>query len=240
MKKIDLFFTPNECEEGILNDRTVIVIDVLRAATTIAYALQNDCKEIIPLVSIEEAAKLAERIGRENALLCGEREGKKINAFDLGNSPLEFTPEVVKDKTLIMTTTNGTFALSKTKGAEKVLIGSFVNLSAIVKSIKTKEIEELTILCSGKLGRFALEDVVCAGMLLSEIKLKESNDAVKVSLLLYKQYEKDLYQVLCESKHGQYLISLGLGEDLKIASRVNSLKVVPILKEGRIIRGENA
>lgn len=242
MKKIDLFFTPNECEEGILHGRSVIVIDVLRTATTIAYALQNCGKEIVPMVSIEEAAKLAERIGRENALLCGEREGKKIKAFGLGNSPLEFTSEVIKQKTLIMTTTNGTAAILKTKGAGKVLICALVNLSAVVKSIKIREIEELTILCAGKLGRFSLENVVCAGMLLSKIKELdvEDNDSVKASLLLYKQYQDDLYQMLCDSEYGRYLISLGLGEDLKIASKANSLKIVPTFKEGRIIREDNA
>jgi len=202
-----------------------------------AYALHYHCKEIIPVVEIEEALRLSENLGRENVLLCGEREGQKIAGFDLGNSPQEFTLAQVKGKTIIMTTSNGTAALAKVKGAQEVYIGSFVNLSAVLKHLE-RDSTAIAFLCSGKLGRFSLEDTVCAGMFISHLNHNAItlNDAARVGKMLYQKYSRQILKMLQDSEHGRFLTQLGMGEDLKIAAMVDSLNVVPTLKEGRVVR----
>ncbi|MCA9297739.1 MAG: 2-phosphosulfolactate phosphatase, partial [Phycisphaerales bacterium] len=108
--RIDVFFTVDEVDPALLPGTTVVVVDVVRATTTITEALANGARGIYPTASIEEAVKLASSLGREDALLCGERKGAKIEGFDLGNSPREFTRAAVEDKRLVMSTTNGTRA----------------------------------------------------------------------------------------------------------------------------------
>jgi phosphosulfolactate phosphohydrolase-like enzyme len=130
--KIDVVIVPAELPEQGLAGKTVAVIDVLRASTSMVAALEAGAKEIIPLASIEEATRLAETMGRDTVVLCGERDGNKINGFDLGNSPLEFTPENVKGKSLLMATTNGTVAVARAKGAALIAVGCLINAKALV------------------------------------------------------------------------------------------------------------
>ncbi|CUT05180.1 2-phosphosulfolactate phosphatase [Candidatus Chrysopegis kryptomonas] len=237
---IDLYFTPLQIQDELsLQNKTVIVVDVLRASTTIATALKNGARVIIPTASVENAVKYASTLEPDSFLLCGERGGKIIDGFHLGNSPLEYTEEKVKGKTLIYASTNGSVAITKTKYAKHSIIAGFVNISEVVNFVKGNS-DDVLILCSGKLNRFCIEDAVCGGMiafLLTKGKSRKRfnlSDSVNAGIKLYKSYGKNLLKMLRESEHGKFLIELGFEDDLKIASEVDSIPILPVYSDGVI------
>jgi len=235
MRRASLFLSPGDVADGILQGHLLVAIDVLRASTTICQALVAGARDILPVAEIEEAKRLAESLGRENTLLCGEREGRIIPGFDLGNSPLEYTPEKVKDKTLVMCTTNGTALLSRLREAE-VYVAGFVNVGAVIRRLGSLK-GDVAFLCAGLLGQFSLEDAVCGGMLVAGLggrrKVRLSDGAV-AGKLLYKRFAKNLLGMLQASHHGAYLTGLGFGQDLEFASRTDACPVLPVFREGRI------
>jgi 2-phosphosulfolactate phosphatase len=161
--RLDVLLTPGELLPGDVAGRTAVVIDVLRASSTIVQALGSGARTIFPVADIEEALKLANTLGREEVLLCGERRALPIEGFDMGNSPGDFARKQVARKTLVMSTTNGTAIMTAAaQAAERVVIASFLNLSAVVRELVRSEAEPV-LLCSGREGKFALEDAVCAG-----------------------------------------------------------------------------
>lgn len=237
--QVDVVLTPSELSEINLAGRSAAVIDVLRASTTMVSALDAGCKDIIPCSSVEEATRLAETLGRENIILCGERDGNKINGFDLGNSPSEFTESAVRTKTLLMATTNGTTVISKTRSAANLAIASFLNARAVADYLIGLN-SDINLICSGKLGRFSLEDILCAGFLTGIVSSKcpqaVLTDASKMAMALHKKESKSLLKALKQSQHGSYLISLGYIEDIKYAAQLDITETVPVLKDGRIIK----
>jgi 2-phosphosulfolactate phosphatase len=239
--KLELYFTPKEINEGDLQDRLVLVVDVLRVSTTIAYALKNDCKDIIPTDSIESALELAQKIGRENILLCGERLGLKIEGFDLGNSPQEYIPEKISGKTLVFASTNGTKAIVKGSKGAKLIVGSFVNFDAVLNYIFSNP-SDLAIICSGKFGQFSLEDSVCAGMFVQKLSEKFSgiikNDASFAAIYFSQIFQENILEMLKLSTHGKYLMELGFESDLPVCAKLNSVNLVPILSEGKLVKYE--
>ena len=237
--KIDLFFTPNEVKEEELNNQAVLVIDVLRASTTIAYAFHNGCKDIIPTSSMDTAIELSRKIGRDAALLCGERKGKKIEGFDLGNSPFDYEDKTVKDKTLIFATTNGSKDIVKGSVGLSLAVGSFVNFQTVADYLNSNS-NDLSIICSGKLDQFSIEDAICGGLYIDALVKKgvrQLNDAAYAALKLYEIYKGNLLEMLKKSSHGRYLIELGFEKDLQLCSEVNSLQILPVLSDGRLVRG---
>lgn len=242
MRKIDSFFIPVEMEEQRLSEKSVIVVDVLRASATIAFALQNGAKDIIPVASLDVATDLVQKIGKKFVLLCGERDGKKIEGYDLGNSPFEYESEIIKDKSLVFATTNGSKAIVKSQGGFKVLIGSFINLSSVAEYAFQHQ-KDIAIVCSGKNNRFSLEDAVCGGMLVQkflelsggELEISDSADAC---LALFKEHKRSLLKMLEKCEHGKYLSSLGFEKDLLFCSQVDSVPIIPLFEDGRIVRIE--
>ncbi len=237
--RIEVLFTPGEITEAAVKGKTVAVIDVLRACTTIVFALSRGCSNIIPVASVEAATSLVASLDKKVTLLGGEREGKRIDGFDLGNSPAEYTAELVKRKTLVLATTNGTRAMSMSEGAKEILITSFVNMGSVVDHASKLQGEPLTIVCAGKGNRFALEDAVCAGMVIERLSRDvevELNDGAQAARWLYKQNEESISALLRECEHGRYLEGLGFGRDLEICGRVDSLSILPLVKQGRIGR----
>jgi 2-phosphosulfolactate phosphatase len=241
--RIETLFTTNEIDESAVKGRTVAIIDVLRVCTTIAYALANGCERIIPVESVEAATNLTASLDKKVTLLGGEKEGKRIDGFNLGNSPLEYAPEVVKGKTIIMATTNGTRAIWKSQAAKEILIASFVNMASVVDYVGKVGGDMLTIVCAGKQGRFAMEDAVCAGML-TDLLAKENgfdlSDGASAARLLYRMNEQSIDALLRECEHGRYLRNLGFEKDLDVCGKVDSLRILPIVKEGRIDRQKRA
>lgn len=238
MMKVDLHLTPNEITEDRFKDRVAIVVDVLRASTTICAGLAAGAKEIIPAQSIAAAIQLASILSRDAILLCGEREGKLIEGFDLGNSPFQYTSAKVKGKTLVFGSTNGSPAIVKSHQAIRTLICGFVNLSAVVENL-VQEKAPVVITCAGKLAQFAIEDAVCAGLVLKELQRKskqqlELNDGATVALILAERYKDSIAEVVAESQHGKYLAEIGMEDDLPFCADVNRLHVLPVYHDGKI------
>ena len=235
--KATVFFTVNEVDSAVLHDHTAVVIDVLRATSTIVAALAGGAHALFPVVSTEEAIKLATSLGRGETLLAGERKGLKIEGFDLGNSPREFTPAAVAGKQVVMTTTNGTRALVAAAAAERVLVASFLNLSAVAAA--SASADRLAVVCAGREGRFAIDDALCAGMLLGRLEEQlgialEVEEAGRAALTLAGSYGVDA-ELLADSASGRALAEIGLAEDVGWCARVDVEALVPELRD-RMIR----
>jgi 2-phosphosulfolactate phosphatase len=250
VRRIELFLVPGEIPESYLKDKLAVTIDVLRACTTVAYAFANGAGSAIPAEEVEEATKLLASLDRRSTLLCGERNGLKIKGFDLGNSPLEYTEDVVGGKTLIMASTNGTPAMARASVAKVQLLCSFVNIGLVAEALKGAEggtagETDIAIVCSGRMGRMAIEDAVCGGMLvhiLDEAGLADlrdgANDAAVAARDLYLRHSESLATMIEECSHGRYLASIGFAADLKICSRLDSVPVLPVLADGVITPGD--
>lgn len=212
----------------------VVVVDVFRASTTITAALAGGARFVLPVADVEQAMKLAEPYAENEVLLGGERECQRIEGFQLGNSPREYTREVVAGKVVIFTTTNGTQALTAAKEAGTVLVGSFVNFSAVADAVSGHE--AVTILCAGNNGRLSLEDFACAGGLVDRLagSVAQLDDAALASRAAFKKLKTDLARVLVSTEHALRLAELGFRADLDFALKIDSLPVVPRQSEGRI------
>ena len=238
MNNLETLFIPEEIKNTELAGKLVVIIDVLRASSTIVTALANGCRGFIPILSPDQAKKKAEQFEKEGVLSGGEREGTKIEGFDLGNSPREYKRETVKDKIIIFSTTNGVKTLEMVKGAYRIIIGSFLNLQAVCNYCANYK-GDISIICAGKEGKFSLEDAACAGMLIDSLKnvlsdTCQESDANLTARLLYKKFGNNILEILQKSQHGRYLESIGLGEDLKFCSQLDFFHIVPIFRDGII------
>ena len=233
--KVDIHFFPQNIEELLLKEKTVVVIDVLRASTSITTAIYNGAKEVVPVTTVAEAGKIAVNTGG-SVVLGGERNGVKIEGFHIGNSPTEYTIEKVKNKTVVFSSTNGSVALAKTKFAKFSLVGSFVNVSLVADFLIQRN-EDFMIICAGKHNTFCIEDTVCAGMIISKVADQitvEPTDASVASLALYQNFGHSILEMLQNSEHGLFLQEIGFGKDLEICSAVDSLSVLPVYANNAI------
>lgn len=233
---VEAYFTPAALDPPSLAGRTAVVIDVVRATSTMVTALAAGARMIYPTTSSEEAIKLASSLGREDTLLCGERRGLRIEGFDLGNSPAEFSEEVVGGRQLVMTTTNGTRAFVAASGADRVIAASFLNLGAVAGAVS--DVERLTVVCAGRENRFSLDDAVCAGHLLRAVQERsdaalETDDAAEVALRLAGEIEPD-EEFLRRTQAGAALVEIGLDSDLSLCARLDRYALVPELDDRRV------
>jgi 2-phosphosulfolactate phosphatase len=240
--KIDLSFNAGQHDELQLREKNVIVLDILRASSTITVALNNGAREIIPVASIESAVKISGSLFGEVTLRGGERNGKMIEGFNLGNSPREYGEAAVKGKSIIYCTTNGSVAMAKSRYARTLAVGSFLNLTAITNFIRNEK-KDFLFICAGRMntiGNFSLEDAVCAGMMIEKLLKTESlqlelSDSAKAAHTLSKAYGRSILKMLKTCEHGKYLTEIGFGEDLKICSQIDSVPVLPVLT-GTVIK----
>jgi 2-phosphosulfolactate phosphatase len=237
LKKIDVFYSVHTFQEEELRSKAVVVIDVLRASSTIVTALYNGAKAVIPVADMGEASKIAQNVDSDNYLLCGEKDGIQIEGYDLGNSPLEYTKDIVGGKTLIFNTTNGTKAIKKSIGSADIIIASFLNVSAVVESLKEQS-KDIVLVCAGWKGRLAMEDTLLAGKiiyLLNSGKLvDESTDGARVASGIYDIYKNDIEGVVHQSNHAMRLKKLIGDDDINYCCKVDLFNIVPRLKEGII------
>lgn len=242
--RIELFITPVGIVEESLKGHQVVVIDVLRAATSIVTALSNGARGVIPASSVAAAIELSGQLGRNDAMLCGERDGKIVEGFDIGNSPVEYTRERVRGRTLIFGSTNGSPAIVKASHAQSVFVCGFINLDAVIKTVTEREDPfPITILCAGKKGRFCLEDTVCGGLLIKRLRLQlkddfQLNDAARSAELLAMEFGSDPLELLNMADHGQFLIEIGMESDLPVCASDSTLAIVPTLTDGKLIKYE--
>lgn len=235
--KTSIFFTHQEVAGPELRGQTAVVIDVLRATSTVVAALDAGAAEIYPVVSVADAVGLATSLGRGDALLAGERGGRRIEGFHLGNSPCEFTAERVHAKRVVMSTTNGTAALVAAGVAERTVIASLVNLSAVAAEVAAAE--RLAVVCAGHAGRFSMDDALCAGMLLRRLSERtpalELDDAGQAALALASRFDPDA-DFLLRCAWGTALAGLGREKDVRWCARMDALDLVPTLSDGLIRR----
>jgi 2-phosphosulfolactate phosphatase len=240
--KIDVFFTPFALGASDLGGRTVVVVDVLRATTTIAVALANGAKAVLPAGTTEEALRIAQNLERDAVILAGERKSERIPGFALGNSPTEFGPQVVGGKTIVMSTTNGTGAFVAAQAAREVIACAAVNFSTVVERCRTVLAErgDLVILCAGAEKQFALEDGFAAGRL-AKLLLPEGgarsvsiNDGAVASLELARHYGERWGRALKASAHGRELAALGFRADLETCAAQDTHPVLPLYADRRI------
>jgi 2-phosphosulfolactate phosphatase len=237
--KIDVYFTPLGLTAGDLTGRGVVVIDVLRATSTIVTALSAGAKAVVPAATSEEAVRLTANIEKDGIVLAGERRMVKIEGFGLGNSPREMTPEAVRGKTIFLATTNGTPALVAAQGGEPVLVAAALNFSAVAERARLLFAErgDLVLICAGREKQFALEDAYTAGRLIKAVKKGARkvvlNDAAQVSLDLAGQ-QGGWQDAFDASEAARQLAVAGLGDDVAYCARPDRFHVVPVYAERRI------
>jgi len=233
--KIDCFFTHAAFALPPSEQKTVVVIDILRATSTMVTALTNGALEIIPINDVARALRQKECMPQ--AVLSGERDGSILPGFDLGNSPFEFSAQAVAGKTLIACTTNGTGAIEAAKNAGLLLIGALVNAQAAARAALVAR-EDVCLLCSGTAGRLSYDDVLGAGAVISRMLREEPaaflSDAAKIALQTYDLNRRDLLGGLLRSQHGEKLARLGRGDDVVYCAREDILPIAPVYSKGRI------
>lgn len=240
--RLDVFFGSQALTPADVSGRVVAIIDVLRASTSIAVALANGAKSVIPFDSPEEAVTRRLSLDKSDVRLAGERKMLTIPGFDLGNSPREFTPEAIEGKTVLMVTTNGTGSLTAVQGARDVVVGAFVNFSAVLALLRTaaRGGADVALICAGRERQFSLEDAACAGRYVRHIAKRltgaELNDAARAATLIDKRYGDNVRKLFEESTHGRALAEAGFAEDLEICAGVDSYSVVPIYQDRQVTK----
>ena len=223
---MDVYFSVQSFQEEDLRGKSAVIIDVLRAASSMVTALSNGAKKIIPVGAMEDA------------VLCGEQNGHKIEGFHLGNSPLEYTKEVVTDKTLIINTTNGTKAIKKAALANRMYVGCFLNQKSILKALEDHD-DDVVLICSGWQGKMSLEDTLFAGSIIYKMcrgKLpKNTKDGVKVAFSLYQKYKDELEEAIETSDHAIRLKELVPDGDIPFVCETDKFDVLPGMKDGILI-----
>ncbi|MBL0043093.1 MAG: 2-phosphosulfolactate phosphatase [Flavobacteriales bacterium] len=214
----------------------VVVIDILRATSAMVTAFEHGVRSIIPVGTIEEARNY---IGREGYIAAAERNGEVVEGFAVGNSPIAFAQMDLKDKTIVMTTTNGTKAINLASGARKVVIGSFLNLTALTDWL-LKQDENVLLLCSGWKDKFNLEDSVFAGAVMDRMlasgKFGLEEDSSIAAKYLYMSASENVMGILKAAPRRKRLESLNLYEDVKFCLTPDQSKVIPILQDGALVR----
>ncbi len=220
-------FEPNELRGGC-----AVVIDVLRASTTIIHALAAGATAVLPCEEVDEARQRAANCSAGACLLGGERDGLRIDGFDLDNSPLAYTADIVAGKTVIFTTTNGTRALARAKLAAPILIGSFVNMQATIDVLSNQQ-QPVHLVCAGTRGEITSEDVLFAGAVttaLQEMNFQPGNDEADIAGGFFQRHTNSgetLFDAICRSTGGRNLINSGFETDIHRAADVNRFDIVP-------------
>lgn len=240
--KIEVFFTPKEIENDYeLREKVVVAIDVLRASSSIITAVHHGARQIIPLATVEDAMRLAKGMFAGDSILCGERGGKLIDGFDIDNSPANYRAEIVRGHSLFFTSTNGSAAILRTKHARAAYIGAFVNVSAIVNKLRTAD--DAVVICAGESNRFAMEDALCAGMMVA--KLEESapevwlSDGAVAAKMLYERCQNAMMASIRGTRHALELEREGFGADINFCATADVYPDVPRF-DGTTIRAEAA
>lgn len=240
--QLRVHYLPQSVAAEELERGTAVVIDVLRATTTIVYALGAGARAVIPCLTIEDALAAAGSLPANGVVLGGERGGRPIEGFDLGNSPAEYEHSIVAGKTIVLTTTNGTKALLQCAGAEQIVIGSFVNLSALCSVLAGRQ--NVDLVCAGTDGQITREDVLLAGAIVDRLTAEQSSagphwelngeawaarDAwlAVVAGATDRELTARLIEAMRASRGGENLVALGMSGDIELAARIDRFTIVP-------------
>lgn len=234
--KVDIIISADDINESKIENKVVVVIDMFRATSVIVTALNNGCKEVVPYLTIEETLEHAKKLNREDYILGGERRAVKIEDFDLSNSPLEYTKERVENKTILMTTTNGTRTLTKSTTAKKVLIAAMINAKAVAKRLLEIN-NDVVIINAGTNGNFSMDDYICGGYIIDEMlkfdKKLDLTDIAKTASMIYESH-KGILSYVKEATHYSVMKSLELDKDIEYCIRKSIIDIVPEYLDGTI------
>ena len=227
MRSLEVCYSPELIHLHELKGKIVVVVDILRATSCMTAGLASGVKSIIPVSTLEEAEHYQQR----GYITAGERSGEKIPHFDLGNSPFGFMNPQFREETIVMTTTNGTHTIEKSRAAKQVVIGSFLNLSALANYLIHRE-EDIIIHCAGWKGKFNLEDTLFAGALACKLleDVKIDCDATLAAMNLYELAKVDLFTYMKNSSHFRRLGRLNVIEDIKYCLKSDVFDVIPVLQ----------
>nr|WP_123784846.1 2-phosphosulfolactate phosphatase [Pirellula staleyi] len=235
-RRVVVHLLPSQATTPITAGKTVAVIDVLRATTTIVTAMAAGAARVVPLLEVDEARARAAAIG-ESALLGGERHGKRIDGFHFGNSPAEYTRDKLAGKTLVFTTTNGTRAMLAARQAREIYVASFVNFSAICRELAERE--EVHILCAGTDGEVTREDTLLAGAIADDAVASDPatqlNDEAEIAADAWRAAVTNLSgrvalaQAMRQSRGGRNLIEIGHEHDIDLAAEIDRFDLTPRL-----------
>lgn len=233
--RVDVEFGAKDAFRAVRRGDLIIVVDVLRCSSSVVSALANGAKAVIPAGTLKEAHGLRER--HSDFLLVGERRGRRPKDFDLGNSPLEFVREVVEGRTLIMTTSSGTAALVRCRGAESVLVGAFLNAGAVAEKaveIVGRNGVNVSFVLAGEKGLFSLEDFLCGGAIASKFPAGgfDFSDKALAAVLSFEHVRGALGEYVMKSRHARHLVELGFERDIEFSCKLDRLGVVPVFRDG--------
>jgi 2-phosphosulfolactate phosphatase len=239
--RLSVYFTPQGVTTADVTGRPVLVLDILRATTTIVAALAHGARAVVPAASSEDAIRIAQNLDKHSVLLAGEKRAERIAGFALGNSPLEMTPDVIANKTLVMATTNGTPALTLSSIGHPVLVGAATNFQAAAERAAEafSEHQALSIVCAGRERQFALEDAYAAGRFAQVVmsgkrRTVELNDAALASLELVRHYGSTWRTAINASAAARSLKELGFAKDVAAASEPDTYDIVPVYADSHI------
>lgn len=235
MKKIDVCLSPEMVHLHKTEGKVVVVIDILRATSCMTTALANGIESITAVASLEECKAL----GEQGYLTAAERDGKKVEGFDLGNSPFSYMDDSIKGKKIVVTTTNGTHAIVKSAGAKEILVGSFLNFSSIVTYLRNQP-NDVLMHCAGWKGKMNLEDTLFAGAVVDALKgdFVHDEDSVLTALNLYYSAKADMMGFLSNSSHVRRLQGLGITKDIEFCLSKDKYDVLPIMRDGKIVNAQ--
>lgn len=246
---LNVYALPSLAPPDALADGVAVVIDVLRATTTIVYALEAGAREVLPCLEIDEARRLAASLPPNQALLGGERKGRRIDGFDLGNSPNEYTPQRVGGKRVVLTTTNGTRAILQCGGARRVLVAAFANVGAICAALLGQP--RIHLVCAGTDGEYSRDDVLLAGLIVERLRQSGLNYELNAQATVARENwvasfslpvvlgaeplpPERLAAALANSPGGRNLTAIGMQADILTAATVDRFSSVPELLPGKL------
>ena len=236
--RVHVALSPADFAGLSLRGHTALVVDVLRATTTVVAACAAGCPAIVPVADPATALARAARFRRGEALLAGEQGGEPIAGFDLGNSPLEYVTERVAGRTVILTTTNGTAAMLLAQAAEAAAVAALVNVGAAAGWALARG-RDVTVLCAGEEGTLALEDAVCAGLLVERIAAAcpsiELSDGATAARRLGGYYEARMDRLRLDARWARHLARRGRSADLDACLRLDATALVPVFDAGVIV-----
>lgn len=215
-----------------VEDSIVVVIDILRATTSICVAFDHGAKEIIPVETVEEC----QAFKNKGYILAAERDGLIVEGFDKGNSPFSFMGEDIKNASIAMTTTNGTKCIQISKNAKEIVCGSFANMTILCDYLRSRN-ENIILLCAGWKDKLNLEDTAFAGAIASELENQyfPSDDSTRIAMTLYRSANTRKRFYIKNATHFERLIRLKLVNDVKYCLKKDLHPVLPVFKDGRLI-----
>lgn len=233
---IDIIPYASAIRPDLVKNRSVVVIDVLRAGSVMVTALAHGAKAFIPAASVKEALRRASKIPSERCLLGGERDTRIIKGFDLGNSPLDYKENAVRGKTIVLATSNGTKALNALQDTRRIFIGTFLNMQALTE--KLAALDELVVVCSGTNNNFSMDDALCASVIIDHISEKKEVKLSDMALTIQKAFQDKSItyrEQLRDSYHMNLLIRNGFEQDVNYCLRKNIFNIVPEMHGGKIM-----